>query len=70
MIYLYQATYLIIVALSKEQRTQLSIERSFVGLMTMFGQFVHVQLGQLDSLFTKMVLAVAIPDMKQPKRNC
>ena len=56
--------YLVIVALGKEQGTQLSIQRCLVGLVAVFGQFIHVRLSQLESLLSQVVFAVAIADME------
>lgn len=59
-------SYLIIVAFRKEQGTQLSVESRLIGLMAMFGKFVHVRLRQFERLFSQVVLAIAIADVKQP----
>lgn len=59
-------TYLIIVAFGEEQGTQLAVQRCLVGLVAMFGEFVHVGLSELEGLLPQVVLTVAITDMKEP----
>lgn len=62
-------SYLVIVAFSKKQGTQLPVESCFVSLMAVFGEFVHVRLGQLERLLSQVVLAIAIANVEQPEIN-
>lgn len=59
-------THLVVVALGKEQGTELPVERCLVGLLPVLGQLVHVGLGQLEGLLSQVVLAVPIPNVQQP----
>jgi len=59
-------THLIVVALGKEQRAQLPVERCLVRLLTVLGQFVHVRLSQLERFFSQVIFTVTVSNMQQP----
>lgn len=54
---------------SEEQGTELAIQRCLVSFMTVFGQLVHVRLGEFEGLLPQVVLAVAVSDVKQPAED-
>lgn len=59
-------THLIIVALGKEQCTQLPVERRFVCLLTVFCKFVHVRLSKFECFFSQVIFTVTVSNVQQP----
>lgn len=59
-------THLIVVALGKEQRAELPVERGFVRLLAVLCQFVHVRLSEFECFFSQVIFTVTISNMQQP----
>lgn len=59
-------THLIVVALGKEQCTQLPVECRFVRLLTVFCKFVHVRLSQFECFLSQVIFTVTISNVQQP----